>query len=130
MRLVDPSDILRAAQTLLLIDYPGRVVPETLARAGFTVVAHEGPSDDDYYSYAIDGDDVAATQLGRPPDHADLVYVHRPVNEWPGITELARQIGATTLWSETPQPGGREIVEAAGLAYVDALRIVDAVAAL
>jgi len=37
-------------------------VPQSLARAGFAVVSHDGPGPDEYNAYEVrDGDVVAAT---------------------------------------------------------------------
>ena len=106
--------------TILLIDYPGKVVPETLARAGHVVLTHEGPGELDYGSYAVERDEVVQGPRGPAPAHADIVFTHRPLDELPGIVEEAARIGATTVWVTEEAAGeeARSIVEAAGLAYV------------
>jgi hypothetical protein len=35
------------------------------------------------------------------PAHVDLVYVHRPLDELPGILALARDLGAHTIWYQS-----------------------------
>lgn len=69
---------------------------------------------------------------GPAPEHADLVFCHRPVDEMPGIIEEAVRIGARAVWvtDEVACDEARRLVEAAGLAYVDAPPILDAVADL
>jgi hypothetical protein len=61
--VTDRRSLLESMRTILLIDYPGRVVPETLARAGFDVRTHEGPGPMEYGSYV---------------DAAGLLYVGEP----------------------------------------------------
>ena len=113
------NDILRSAGTILLIDWPKRAVPEALARAGLTVVSHDGPAPDEYNAYEIEGDSVVDRRVGESPERADVVYTHRPIDELPAIAELAKGLGAQAVWCETGSAQAREIVEAAGLTYVD-----------
>ena len=40
--MTDGARLLAEAVTILLIDWPSRDVPDTLARHGFTVVSHPG----------------------------------------------------------------------------------------
>lgn len=83
------------------------------------------------------GDDVVIERTGHPPEQADLVYTHRPLDELAVIVEMARRIGATALWVQSgqgadgePDPRGcylpadqsaaaRNLAEAARLLYVD-----------
>ncbi len=76
------------------------------------------------------------------------MYTHRPVAELPEIVETAKFVGAKAVWIQsgrdstgTKDPHGvwlapeessraREIVELAGLDYVEAPYIADAVRAL
>jgi predicted CoA-binding protein len=120
------DELLRSASTVLLIDYPGTAVPAAIARAGFTTIAKEGPAPDDYCAHVVEGDEVVIRKVGAPPEHADIVYSHRPEDELPGIIDLAQQIGARAVWCETGSPTAREQVESAGLVYVDAPPISDA----
>ena len=118
--------MLQSATTIVLIDYPGREVPTAIVRAGYIVVSKEGPEPDDYCEHVVEGDDVALRKVGKPPDHADIVYSHRPEEELPGIIELAQRSGARAVWCETGSSTARELVEAAGLIYVDSPQIADA----
>ena len=139
------AQVLEAAKSVLVIDWPLVEVPETLARAGYTTVEHGGPESDNYSAYELSGGEVVMRRLGGAPEHADLVYTHRPVDELPEIAEFAKQLGATAVWIQsgrveggTPDKQGcwlpddesrraREIVEAAGLTYIQEPYIVDAV---
>ena len=134
---------MRAARAVLVVDWPSVEVPETLARAGFEVVVHGGPGPEDYTEYVLEGERVEARPRGRPPEHADLVYTHRPLPELEAIVETAGALGASAVWLQSGlAPGGtrdpkgcwlppeqseqaRAVVESAGLAYVDDGYIVD-----
>lgn len=96
------DELLRTASTILLNDWPTRDVPDTLAQAGYRVVASEGPGPEDYNAYEVE-DGV--------------------------IVDLAKQIGARAVWCETGSAEARSIVESMGLAYVDQPPIADAVRA-
>ena len=145
---MDHQALLESTQSILLIDYPGRIVPDTLTRAGYIVVAHEGPGPNEYVAYSLDANgEIARGAPGPAPDQADLVFSHRPVDELPEIAEEAARIGARAVWMHSglasdgsPDPRGcwlppddrsqaRRLVEAAGLAYLDEPFILDAVAA-
>ena len=115
---------MASAERVLLIDWPSLDVPESLAIAGYDVVAQEGPST--YAEYAVDGDTVSRREVDEPAS-ADMVYAYRPLHELPDIVELASRLGAHTVWWETgPEPAtpddlerAREIVTSAGLAFRD-----------
>ena len=127
------QDILRATKIVLVVDWPSRDVPDTLARAGYDVVVHGGPASDDYSTYVVDDGEVVEQRTGTPPERADLVYSYRPVNELPDIVEQAQQLGAHAVWVQlraAESPPARAIVETAGLAFVDGPYLPDAVRAL
>jgi predicted CoA-binding protein len=111
---MNAEDVLRAAGSVLLIDWPSRDVPDTVARAGYAVTVKGGP--DSYAVYEIVGDDVLRTPCPKP-SAVDVVYVHRPVEELPGILTLAAALGCQAVWVQTPDPRARLLVEAAGMAY-------------
>ncbi len=114
------AELLASASSVLLIDYPGREVPEAFARVGFDTTAHEGPGDDEYYAYAFDGTAIVRTHVGAAPAHVDLVYTYRPVDELPGIVAFACDLGARSVWfAEADADEARTIVEGAGLAFAD-----------
>ena len=140
--------ILRATHRVLLVDWPSRDVPQTLAKTGYAVVVKGGPAPDAYSSWNLADGEVQRRDLAEPLDHADLVYAHRPLDELPGIVELALHLGANAVWRQSGLDGsgsrdpagcwlpaeesqeGRRLVESAGLGYVDDVYIVDAVRAL
>ena len=108
--------------TVLLVDWPSRDVPDSLARAGFEVVAQEGPSV--FAAYEALGDEVRARPT-QQPRRVDVVYAYRPSDEVSEIVELAVRLGARTMYWETG-PGqatadedsrARAIVEGAGLEF-------------
>jgi CoA binding protein len=137
--------ILDGAGSVLLMDWPSRDVPDTLTNAGYTVFVKGGPEPDNYSVYERRDGRIEARKIGRPPEHADLVYSHRPLGELPGIVAMATTIGADAVWYQsglapdgTKDPAGywvpaeasrtaRDIVESAGLHYIDNVYIADAV---
>jgi predicted CoA-binding protein len=134
----EAGQILEAAGTVVVVDWPTRDVPETLARAGYTVLVKGGPEPDRFSVYELRGGEVVPRPAGQAPTHADLVYAHRPVGELPGIVSMAQRLGAGAVWLQsglagdgTTDPHGcwmepvasreaRTIVESGGLRYVEA----------
>lgn len=146
--MTDVPRLLAETVTILLIDWPSRDVPDTLARHGFRVISHDDEAPDAYNAYSVRGEQVRVDYVGRPPEHAGIVYTHRPVDELPEIVETAKSVGAKAVWIQSGRdsvgakdPHGvwlapeessraREIVESAGLDYVEAPYIADAVRAM
>jgi hypothetical protein len=136
--------VLAGAQSVLVIDWPSRDVPASLAFAGFTVLVKGGPGPADYNSWHIEDGEPVSRPLGHEPGHVDLVYCHRPFGELPGIIAMAGRLGARALWWQTGLAGdgtrdpsgcwvppgesgqARDLAIAAGLAYVDDVYIADA----
>ncbi len=143
--MIEVEKILQGVHSVLVVDWPSRDVPDTLARVGFEVTVHGGPGPEDYSMYEWDGDEVVVRHVGVAPEQVDLVYVHRPMAELPGIIAMARTLGATTIWFQsgrTPtgsrDPTGcwvpddesrqaHQLTGAVGIAYVDGPYIADAV---
>lgn len=141
----EAAKILGAAGTVVVMDWPSTDVPETLARAGYTVLVKGGPGPAAYSVWELRDGEVVPRRAGGPPREADLVYAHRPVGELAGIASTARQLGATAVWhqsglasAETKDPHGcwmdpgesrkaRAIVEDAGLTYLESPYIADEV---
>ena len=139
--------VLAETRSVLVIDWPSRDVPASLAFAGYTVFVKGGPRPADYAAWELDSGEPVSRPLGREPDRVDLVYCHRPFGELPGIVALARRLGARAFWWQTgltsgggKDPSGcwapteesrqaRELAAAAGLAYIDDVYIADAVRA-
>lgn len=95
------KDVLSAVDTVLVIDWPSRDVPEALVRAGFNVVVHGGPGPEDYSLYRLENGNVVDTRVGREPERADLVYSYRPVSELREIIATANRLGAGTIWTQS-----------------------------
>jgi predicted CoA-binding protein len=143
--VTEAKQILEEANTVLVVDWPTRDVPTTLASAGYIVVAAEGPEPDNYSAYELRDEKIVVRHLGRPPERADLVYSYRPLDELPRIVTLAKQIGAQAVWCQSGLAGpgandpkgcwmpqeasqeARKIVGAAGLRYIENVYIADAV---
>ncbi|HEY7599408.1 MAG TPA: CoA-binding protein [Candidatus Limnocylindrales bacterium] len=125
---VDPIELLRSSRSVLLIDWPSRDVPDSLARAGLDVSSADGP--DAYNAYEAAGGKVRVRRLEGPPEHSDIVYAYRPIDELPDIINQALTIGARAIWLEhaslADAPRGRDLVESAGLTYIDQPSIVQA----
>ncbi len=137
-------ELLRSSQSVLLIDWPSPEVPEALARAGLAVHVKNGPRPTDFAVRELQDKDVTTRATGRRPEHVDLVYVHRPLDELPRAVELARALDARAVWyqsglaaPDTKKPRGcwlsaedsqraRKAVETAGMRYIDDAYIVDA----
>ena len=142
----DVATLLGGTKTVLLIDWPSRDVPDTLARSHFTVISNDGP--DEYNEYEVDGGEIRVRDVGQLPKRADLVYTHRPIDELPEIVDTAKALGAKAVWIQSGRdktgakdPRGcwmpqaesaraRKLVEGAGLTYVEAPYIADVARAL
>jgi predicted CoA-binding protein len=143
----DVAAILESAHTVLVVDWPSRDVPDTLASAGYGVIVSGGPEPDNYSVYEARDGEVVVRFVGHAPYQVDLVYVHRPLAELAGLVPAAVGLGATALWWQSGRsPDGerdprgcwvavedsaaaRRMVEDAGLQYVDDVYIADAVRA-
>ena len=139
--------VLAETRSVLVIDWPSRDVPESLAFAGYTVFVKGGPGPADFAAWELDSGEPVSRPMGREPDRVDLVYCHRPFGELPAIVALAGRLGARAFWWQTgltsdggKAPSGcwasseesrqaRELTAAAGLAYIDDVYIADAVRA-
>ena len=139
------KELFNGVETVLVIDWPSREVPELLALAGFNVVVHGGPGPEDYSAYEVKDYKVVSRRVGRPPEHAELVYSYRPLSELSQTIAAAKEVRAKTLWTQSgvcpdgqKDPKGcwlsdeelrsaRNQVEAAGLIYITEPYIGDAV---
>ena len=133
---MNPKETLKNVDTVLVIDWPTKDVPESLALAGFHVLVRGGPGPEDYSVYELNNGKVVTQHLDRPPEHAELIYSHRPVSEMAGIIATAKVLGAKTIWTQSGlsaagvnSPKGcwvpeeqlrlaRNLVESAGLTYI------------
>jgi|SRR5215468_6539644 len=142
---MDWKELLRDVTTVLVIDWPSRDVPETLARAGFEVVVRSGAGPDDYSVYELDSTGAVTRRKGCAPEKADLVYAHRPASELPAIIATAKTIHAKAIWMQSglsaagcrdpsgcwiPDEEYQQVVElfrSAGIRYFQEPYIADAV---
>jgi predicted CoA-binding protein len=133
---VNLKETLKIVDTVLVIDWPSKEVPEMLALAGFHVVVRGGPGPEDYSAYELINGEVVARHVGRPPERADLIYSYRPVSELPEAITTAKDVHARTIWTQSglsaagvSDPKGcwvpeeelrlaRDLVQSAGLRYV------------
>jgi predicted CoA-binding protein len=140
----EAAEVLDAAGTVLLVDWPSAEVPDALLRAGHRVIVKAGRGPHDFNARELVDGEIVVRPLGSAPDHVDLVYAHRPEAELERIVKMASELGATVLWwqsglagPESKDPRGcwvpadqsrrvRELAESAGLRYVDDVYIVDA----
>lgn len=97
----DVEGLLESTETVLVVDWPSTDVPESLARAGFTVIVRGGPGPTDYTSYRLENGDIVRRPAAGPPQRADIVYSHRPVEELPAVVETARALGARAVWIQS-----------------------------
>ncbi len=143
--MTDPSGVLAAAQSFLLVDWPTREVPDALALAGYEVHAHGGPGPEDYFAYEVVDGEVAERRVGEPPVQADVVWTFRPLDELREIVEAALSVGARVVWVHSglaaggekdptgcwlpadAAAGARAMVEGAGLEYLDRPYVAGAV---
>lgn len=126
------QDVLREATTIVLVDWPSREVPDTLARAGYEVVVHGGPAPDDYSVYLVENGEIVVRRTD-PPEQADVVYSYRPLDELPRIVDEAQRLGAGAVWvqlSNQEAEAARLIVEGSGLTFIEGPYLPDAVRAL
>jgi predicted CoA-binding protein len=118
-----------------------------LAKGAFTVISDAGRGRG-FTAHEADGDTVTMRKVEQGPSQADIVYAHRPIVELPSIIERARALGAGAIWLQSGRdstgardPRGcwltpadsqkaRELVESAGLIYVEEPYIADAARAL
>jgi sugar phosphate isomerase/epimerase len=132
------AEILQNATSVVVVDWPTKEVPDSLARAGLEVSVHGGPEPDNWSVQEVGADgEVVGRGTGVAPAHADVVYSFRPLGELGEILEMAKQVGAKTVWLQSGKdaegrsdPKGcwfleedrsvaRAAVEDAGFAYVD-----------
>ena len=135
---------MQSVRKILVIDWPSKEVPETLARTGFEVVVRGGPGPQDYASYGMEGDSIVRRPCDAPA-LVDLIYAHRPLVELPQLIATATSLHARAIWTQSGlrSDGSRdprgcwvpdneecdaaERVRAAGLMYLSRPYIVDAV---
>ena len=132
------AETLQTAERIVVVDWPSKDVPDSLARAGLEVWVHGGPEPDNWSIQEVgEGDQIVGRKTGTPPVAADLVYSYRPLEELGEILELATRVGAKAVWLQSgkdengnPDPRGtwmsdedrtaaRAAIEGSGFSYVD-----------
>jgi len=98
---VNAKESLGTCETILVIDWPSKDVPESLALAGFRVIVRGGPGPEDYSVYELNHGQVVVRHLGHPPERADLIYSYRPFSELPQIVATAKDLHAKTIWTQS-----------------------------
>src|SRR5579864_3889269 len=98
---VNLKEMFKTVDTVLVIDWPSKDVPEMLALVGFHVVVRGGPGPEDYSAYELNNGEVVAHHVGRPPERVDLIYSYRPISELPEIIATAKSLHAKTLWTQS-----------------------------
>lgn len=139
------KELFDGVETVLVIDWPNKEVPELLALAGFKVVVRGGPGPEDYSGFEVKNGRVVSRHIGHPPECAELVYSYRPLSELSQTITAAKQVHATTLWtqsgvtsdgqddrkgcwlSDEALRSARNFVESAGLVYITEPYVGDAV---
>jgi len=98
---VNQADILKAAKTILLVDWPNPDVPRALLNAGFTVVGYS-PGKYSAISQTDDGE-LVFSQLSKQPASVDIVNVYRPEAEHMAIiNNHVLPLKAKVLWLHPP----------------------------
>jgi hypothetical protein len=82
---MNPKETFKMVETVLVIDWPSKAVPERVTVAGFHVVVRGGPGPEGYSVYALNNGEIVTRHVDRAPDRADLIYSHRPFRELPEI---------------------------------------------
>ncbi len=142
--MTELQSLLEDATTIELVDWPHQEVPAALFRAGYNVLGHEP---DGYKIYEIvhqspvdpgegrtfplaDGALLISRPLDVMPETVDIVSVFRPPEEQADLLRQAIEAGARAFWIHPgveTAPDLAALVEAAGMLFVDAVSIDDAV---
>lgn len=99
--MTSPREVLLQSRSVLVIDWPSRDVPESLARAGLAVTVRYGPGPGDFAVHELSGSEIIVRPAKPPPSRVDLVYVFRPPAELPDVIARALQLGAKAIWVQS-----------------------------
>ena len=106
--VTEAERVLGETRSVLLVDWPSRDVPDTLACHGFTVVSADGPGESDYSAYEYEaGDSVRVRGGGRRPERADLVYARAAVAPAIAAGSIGVQLSEGFRWCRAPSPVSR-----------------------
>lgn len=98
---MNPKEMFAEVDTVLVIDWPSKEVPEALTLAGVRGIVRGGSGPEEYSVYELNNDEVVVRHLGRPAGNADLIYSYRPVSELPEIVATAKGFPAKTTWTQS-----------------------------
>ena len=122
------DELLRDATSAYVIDWPSRDIPDSLARAGIRTFVHGGPRPDQVDEFVVgEAGSVELANHGVMPERADFVYSYRPLGDLPNVIASAQALGARAVWQHQGSDEARQLVEAAGLAYVEGPDLADEV---
>ncbi|MDO3628460.1 VOC family protein [Mucilaginibacter sp. BT774] len=142
-----PEQILKAAKSILLVDWPSANLPYALLKAGFIVFSYspdkyseaklrrEKPRNTEglsIFPVTDDGEEFYASfeKLDGFPGTVDIVHIYRPEAELPGIVEKhVLPLGAKAIWLYPPQTSelARGLAAQHCLELVQGVNIVDMV---
>lgn len=140
------TEFLKAAKSILLVDWADPGVPRSLINAGFTVIGYspgrycEAYISLDFPEASDTGQVIPAKQASEegylifrslecPPSHVDIVNTYRPAFELPVIIEhQALPLGGKVLWVQPPETSAeaKRITAMKGIEYVEGLDIMEA----
>jgi predicted CoA-binding protein len=100
----NPAEMLKTANSILLVDWPDKGVPLALLKAGFQVFCY---SPDGYTMAEMVANNhkpqLFFRPIDNPPTSIDIVNVYRPEEELPGIIKNHfLPLGAKVLWLHPP----------------------------
>ncbi len=121
-----PEEILKAAQTILLVDWPDRSVPQALVKAGYTVYSY---SPDTYTRIEENASgEFVFQKIEGKPDAVDIVNIFRPEDEIDGIFEKhVLPLHATAVWIQPPlnAAAGKKLAAENHLQFVEGVAIAN-----
>jgi len=92
--------MLENVKTILVIDWPSRTFPKPW-RSPVPCCSPRRTGPEDYSAFEVQDGKVAVRHVGRMPEHADLVYSHRPLAEMPEIIATALSLHAKAVWIQS-----------------------------
>ncbi len=136
LKLFEKSkQMLKAAKTILLVDWASADVPLSLLKAGFTVYSYS-PGVYALAEIASPKGDFAAptkeklifTDLDEKPNRVDIVNIFRPEEEHAAIiTDHVLPLGAKVLWLQSPITSVKtnQLALAYDLGFIEGVDIVE-----
>ncbi len=143
----DPTQILKSAKSILLVDWPDPGVPRALLNAGFTVFGFspggyslakllpDAPAGQNNFPPRNAGEKgyLVFEKLGGVPANVDIVNVYRPEEEHAGIIEKhVLSLHAKVLWLHPPVTSALTAAVAGenDLIFIEGLNIAEIAATL